>query len=89
MDAETLKGAALSRRSALKRGAATAFLLSQAALFEELVLAPARPASAATAFSDIQFNMGAFINPAQIFNDGAGNVLAQFPPSTRSSCRSR
>jgi hypothetical protein len=80
MDAETLKGAALSRRSALKAGAATAFLLSQAALFEELVLAPARPASAATAFSDIQFNMGAFINPAQIANDGAGNVLVQFPP---------
>jgi hypothetical protein len=80
MDAETLKGAALSRRSALKRGAATAFLLSQATLFEQLMLAPARPASAATAFSDIQFNMGAFINPAQIFNDGAGNVLAQFPP---------
>ncbi len=79
MDAEQLKGAALSRRSALKRGAATAFLLSQAALFEQLVLAPARPASAATAFSDIQFNMGAFVHPAQVYNDGAGNVTAQFP----------
>jgi hypothetical protein len=79
MDAETLKGAALSRRSALKRGAATAFLLSQATLFEQLVLAPARPASAATGFSDIQFNMGAFVRPAQIYNDGAGNVVAQFP----------
>jgi hypothetical protein len=79
VDAETLKGAALSRRSALKRGAATAFLLSQATLFEQLVLAPARPASAATAFSDIQFNMGAFVHPAQVYNDGAGNVTAQFP----------
>jgi hypothetical protein len=78
MDAETLKGAALSRRSALKRGAATAFLLSQATIFEQLALAPARPASAATGFSDIQFNMGAFVHPAQIFNDGAGNVVAQF-----------
>jgi hypothetical protein len=79
MDAETLRSTALSRRSALKRGAATAFLLSQATLFEQLVLAPARPAFAATGFSDIQFNMGAFVHPAQIFNDGAGNVLAQFP----------
>jgi hypothetical protein len=80
MDAEELKGIAFSRRSALKRGAATAFLLSQAALFEQLAFAPTRPAAAATAFSDIQFDMGAFINPAQTFNDGAGNVVAQFPP---------
>jgi len=79
MDAETLKSTALSRRSALKKGAATAFLLSQAALFEQLVVAPARPAFAATGFSDIQFNMGAFVHPAQIYNDGAGNVTAQFP----------
>jgi hypothetical protein len=63
----------------LKRSAATAFLLTQAALFEQLVVAPIRPAFAATGFSDIQFNMGAFVHPAQIFNDGAGNVTAQFP----------
>jgi hypothetical protein len=80
MDAEQLRSNALSRRSALKRGAATAFLLSQAALFEQLAFAPTRPAAAATAFSDIQFNMGAFINPPQVYNDGAGNVTAQFPP---------
>ncbi len=79
MDAEDLAGRVMSRRSALKRGAATAFLLTQASLFEQLVIAPARPAAAATAFSDIQFNMGAFVHPAQIFNDGAGNVTAQFP----------
>jgi hypothetical protein len=78
MEAAELKSVAMSRRSALKKGAATAFLLSQAALFEQLVIAPARPASAATAFSDIQFNMGPFVRPAQIFNDGAGNVTAQF-----------
>jgi hypothetical protein len=81
MDAEELKGIAMSRRSALKKGAATAFLLSQAALFEQLALAPVRPASAATTFSDIQFDMGAFINPAQVFNDGAGSVTAQFAPT--------
>ncbi|MDX6394556.1 MAG: hypothetical protein QOJ73_5619 [Streptosporangiaceae bacterium] len=81
MDAEELRGIAMSRRSALKKGAATAFLLSQAALFEQLALAPVRPASAATTFSDIQFDMGAFINPAQVFNDGAGSVTAQFAPT--------
>ena len=32
------------------------------------------------AFPDIQFDLGAFINPAQVFNDGAGNVTAQLPP---------
>src|SRR5229473_6850270 len=48
MDAEELKGIAMSRRSALKKGAATAFLLSQAALFEQLASPLVRPASAAT-----------------------------------------
>ncbi len=81
MDAEELKGIAMSRRSALKKGAATAFLLSQAALLEQLAAPLVRPASAATTFSDIQFDMGAFINPAQVFNDGAGNVTAQFAPT--------
>ncbi|MBV9449954.1 MAG: hypothetical protein JO345_29100 [Streptosporangiaceae bacterium] len=80
MDIEELRGNAMSRRSALKKGALTAFLLSQAALFEQLVVAPARPAAAAVAFSDIQFNLGAFINAAQILNDGAGNVTVQFGP---------
>jgi hypothetical protein len=81
MDAEELKAAVLSRRSALKRGAATVFLLSQAALLEQLASPVIRPASAATAFSDIQFNMGAFLNPAQVYNDGAGSVTAQFAPT--------
>jgi len=79
MDSDKLRSVVMSRRSALKAGTATAFLLTQAAMFEGLVVAPARPALAATAFSDIQFNMGAFVHPAQIFNDGAGNVTAQFP----------
>jgi hypothetical protein len=80
MDAAQLKGAVLSRRSALKKSAGAAFLLSQAAIFEQLVVAPARPALAATAFPDIQYNLGAFINPAQTFNDGAGAVTVGFPP---------
>jgi len=80
MDAEDLKGIVMSRRSALKRGAATAFLLSQAALFEQLASPVVRSASAATTFSDIQFDMGAFINPAQTLSDGAGSIVAQFAP---------
>ena len=83
MDAEELRSIVMSRRSALKAGAATAFLLSSAALFEQVektVIRPT-PALAATTFSDIQFDLGAFINPAMVLNDGAGNVTAQFPPT--------
>jgi hypothetical protein len=79
MDSEKLRGVVMSRRSALKAGSATAFLLSQAALFETLGATPARAAGTAAAFSDIQFNMSAFVHPAATFNDGAGNVIAQFP----------
>jgi hypothetical protein len=57
-----------------------AFLVSQAVLFERIGWAPKRPAAAVTAaFPDIQFDLGAFINPARVFNDGAGNVTAQLP----------
>ncbi len=85
MDIEEVKAAAMSRRSLLRRGAATTLLLSQAALLEQVLIAPARPALAATAFSDIQFNVGAFM-PAGTFagvntyNDGAGPVTASFGP---------
>jgi hypothetical protein len=83
MDAEDLRGIVMSRGSALKRGAATAFLLSQAALFEQVGKTIIRPTSAlaATTFPDIQFELGAFINPAVVLNDGAGNVTAQFRPT--------
>jgi hypothetical protein len=80
MDAEGLRSAVLSRRSALKAGAATAFLLSQAALLEQLATPVARADSAPAMFPDIQFDLGAFINPAEVLNDGAGNVTVQFPP---------
>jgi hypothetical protein len=84
MDAQQLAGAAMSRRSALKASAGTVFLLSQAAIFEQLAFAPARQASAAalsgTGFPDIQFDLGAFINPPLTLNDGGGNVTVQFPP---------
>jgi hypothetical protein len=76
---DLLGGKAISRRSALKGGAAT-LLASQAALLEQLVVVPNRPALAATAFPDIQFDIGKFIAPAKTFNDGGGNVVAQFGP---------
>jgi hypothetical protein len=55
-------------------------LLSQAAIFEQLALAPARPAAAATSFPDIQFDLGAFTHAPQTFGDGAGNVTVALPP---------
>jgi hypothetical protein len=69
----------ISRRTALKASAA-AFLGSQVSLFEGLAWMPRRPALAASTPSDIQFDIGAFLAPAQTLNDGAGNVVAQFGP---------
>jgi hypothetical protein len=80
MDAAELRDAVMSRRSALKKSAGAVFLLSQAALFEQLAFAPKRASAATTSFPDIQFDLGNFINPAQTFNDGAGNVTVQLPP---------
>jgi hypothetical protein len=74
----------LSRRSALKAGAA-AFIASQAAFLEQLVIPIQRPALAAPSFSDIQFDIGRFM-PAGTFagvgtyNDGGGSVTAAFGP---------
>jgi hypothetical protein len=70
-----------NRRTALKRGAITAVVASQAALLEQVVTAPLRPALAATpTFSDVQFDIGRFIAPATTVNDGGGNVTVQFGP---------
>jgi hypothetical protein len=69
----------LARRGALKLGAAT-LVASQAAMLEQLVLAPMRPVLAAAAFSDIQFDIGRFCAPAKTFNDGGGDVVAGFSP---------
>jgi hypothetical protein len=85
MDAAELKRIVMSRRSAIKGGGASALLVSQAALFERLGWAPHRsthPSTTrtATAFSDIQFDMAAFINPVQVIDDGAGAVTVSFPP---------
>src|SRR5215467_5150615 len=67
----------ISRRTAMKAGTAS-FLMSQMALLEGLALAPQRVALAANQPTDIQFDIGAFVHPAQTFNDGGGNVVADF-----------
>jgi hypothetical protein len=69
----------MNRRTAMKAGAAS-FLASQMAMFEGLAWTPQRLAMAAGTPSDIQFDIGNFIAPARTFNDGGGNVVAQFGP---------
>jgi hypothetical protein len=64
----------------LKAGMA-GVVASQAAMLESLAVWPNRPVLAATPSpSDIQFDIGAFIQPASVFDDGAGPVRAQFGP---------
>jgi len=68
-----------SRRTALKAGVGAA-LSSQALLLQDLAIVPQRTALAAS-FSDIQFDIGRFLTQApSVFNDGGGNVTAQFGP---------
>jgi hypothetical protein len=84
MDIEYMRGVIMSRRSALKRTGGLALLLSQAALLEQVAVAPARPAFAAS-FSDIQFDVGQFM-PANTYagvntyNDGGGLLTCSFGP---------
>jgi hypothetical protein len=75
---EDLMGRVLSRRTALKAGAAAA-VASQGLLLEQLAYMPQRAALAATpSFSDIQFDVGRFLRGPQTFNDGGGSVVADF-----------
>jgi hypothetical protein len=63
------------RRTVLKAGAvgvAATFL----AMLDELAWSPLRPAAAATALPDIQFDLGPYIAPATSIN----GVQVQFPP---------
>jgi hypothetical protein len=79
MGVEDFLRRSISRRTALKAGSA-AFLGSQMAMFEGLAWAPQRLTLAASTPSDIQFDIGSFIAPAQTLNDGGGNVVADFGP---------
>ena len=74
MQIEDLMERSISRRTALKAGGALA-LASQAMFIDRLAFTPVRPAFAAPAFSDIQFDVGAFVRPAQTFNDGVNDIL--------------
>lgn len=75
------EGGDLSRRSTLKRAGIAAVAVSGAGELEQLAAAPLRAAVAAQPqFSDIPFDIGRFVNPAQTLNDGVGNVTAQFGP---------
>jgi hypothetical protein len=76
---DVLRRKSVTRRTALKTGLAAA-VASQAAVLEQLAVIPNRQALAASTPSDIQFDIGAFIAPAQTFSDGGGNVVAQFGP---------
>lgn len=70
----------ISRRSVLRAGMA-AGLASQIALLDQFAIASNRPVFAADTdehLSDMQFDIGKFVHAAQTFNDGAGNVIAQF-----------
>jgi hypothetical protein len=88
-DVQPRAAGAVSRRSAIKRTAGIAgagLALSPIPLLESVAakpvsaLADTTSRSSQPAFSDIQFDIGNFIAAAQTFNDGAGNVTAQFAP---------
>lgn len=85
MNTDQPHGRGMNRRTMLKRSALTAGLLTQAAMLEQVVVAPNRTAFAATAFSDIQFDIGRFMPPntfagVNTYDDGAGPVTAAFGP---------
>jgi hypothetical protein len=74
---EDLVERAISRRTALKVGGA-AVVASQAAMLQNLVRTPVRPALAASGFSDIQFDLQN-VHAAATFQDGGpAPVRAQF-----------
>jgi hypothetical protein len=74
----------LSRRTLLKKGAVSMVSATAiASALEALAFTPQRIALAAPASTNlpnIQFDLGNFIPPAQMFNDGGGSVLLRFGP---------
>jgi hypothetical protein len=70
----------ISRRTALKVGFA-GLTAAQLALIEQVAKTPIRASALGPPpLPDIQFDIGAFIQPAVTLNDGAGDVVAQFGP---------
>lgn len=70
------------RRTFLKGAGAMAVALGTLRLVGEKASVPQRVrlASASTSLPDIQFEIGAHVDPAQTLNDGGGNVLINQPP---------
>ncbi|MBV9857394.1 MAG: hypothetical protein JOY82_23225 [Streptosporangiaceae bacterium] len=71
---------AIGRRALLKGAASLAVALGTVELAGRQASLPRRMALEASTLPDIQFDIGAFLAPVQILNDGGGNVAAQFPP---------
>jgi hypothetical protein len=71
-----------TRRTLLKGAGAMAMALGTLRLVSEKAVLPQRLKLTASAagLPDIQFDIGAFIAPAQQLNDGGGTVTAQLPP---------
>lgn len=76
--------AGASRRGVLKGAAGLAMALGTLRLAGDRAVLPDRltslPQSGGHGLPDIQFDIGAHIGKARIFDDGAGQVLAQLPP---------
>jgi len=72
----------LNRRQLLKAGTAGLVSVSTLGALETLAWKPVRVAHAAPLANlpEIQFDLSAFIAPAQTLNDGGGNVQVQFGP---------
>lgn len=80
---ESSPGRGISRRSALKLGI-TGLVASEVALVSELAKVPSRIARAGGTPSDIQFNIGDFIDPVQLVNGipfQFGPVFTYFTPA--------
>src|SRR5438105_4523679 len=70
------------RRTFLKGAGAMAMALGTLHLAGEKASVPRRMrlVSDSTSLPDIQFEIGAYIDPPQTLNDGGGNVLINQPP---------
>ncbi|TCO62334.1 DUF7405 family protein [Actinocrispum wychmicini] len=80
MSLNDFKNHTISRRNALRAGFGIA-AATQLALLESVAVSPYRAsAESAAALPSIQFDIGNFIKAPATFNDGAGDVLAQFGP---------
>jgi hypothetical protein len=76
----TPASSALARRTLLKGAGAMAMALGTLRLVGEKASLPQRMRLVSDSLPDIQFDIGAYVNPPQTLNDGGGNVLVNQPP---------